>query len=231
MPKLPSEDTIRKMLEKNKKKRMKEEPAPVLEEQKTEEIPEILPKTEEIHDLEYINRNTENYEPLPEQVISDKDYKKLLKTINAKQLRFVENYLESMNITRAYQLAYKQKNANCAIVSGSNLLKNIKIQQLITYKLRKRAEKKGYSREDRIASITALRDAAIKDKQYFAASKCEELLSKIMGDLDKKQALSGDNLVIVKSYVVPSFKNVSSAPQQNKDDIKALIEEYLRARA
>jgi len=60
----------------------------------------------------------------------------------------------------------------------------------------------------------------------MAAAKAAELIAKITGIGLINKRINSDNLVIVKTYVVPQFQNTINLPEQSVESIKQLIESY-----
>jgi phage terminase small subunit len=61
--------------------------------------------------------------------------------VNAKQLRFVEEYLIDLNATAAYRRAGYAAKGNAAEVNAARLLRNAKVQEAIVTEQAKRSER------------------------------------------------------------------------------------------
>ena len=68
--------------------------------------------------------------------------------------------------------------------------------------------------------------------QGMAAGKAIELIGKFLGIGIKTKDMTdlSQGVVIVKTYVVPAFRNQLSLPGESKSDMKELIEGYLKDR-
>ena len=105
--------------------------------------------------------------------------------LNEKQMRFVEAYLDSMNITQAVLAAGYNMRPEVAAAHGSRLLKNVKVQEALREAREARQSKLTVNAAwvlEQIAQIAQDEDAATRDRL-----KALEMLSKHFGLLEKQE--------------------------------------------
>jgi hypothetical protein len=176
------------------------------------------------------------------------DLKKFLKSFNPRHKMFCDIYLTNMNATKSYVQVYNKSSFENAMSASCELLRNPKIKIYLEYVYAKKLEKYTLSFDNNIKELERIKEISLAavpvlDKHgkevgiyktnTYAAAKCQELISKMLG-LDQKYANKSslnNNLVIVKAYVVPQLRNIVNAPESSEQDIKELIEDYLKERA
>lgn len=107
-----------------------------------------------------------------------------VRKLNEKQLKFVEAYLDSMNITQAVLAAGYNMKPEAAAAHGSRLLKNVKIQEALREAREARQSKLTVNAAwvlEQIAQIAQDEGAATRDRL-----KALEMLSKHFGLLEKQ---------------------------------------------
>lgn len=105
--------------------------------------------------------------------------------LNEKQTRFVEAYLDCMNITQAVLAAGYDMTERAAAVHGTRLLKNANIQEALREAREARQSKLTVNAAwvlEQIAQIAQDEETATRDRL-----KALEMLSKHFGLLDKPQ--------------------------------------------
>jgi hypothetical protein len=172
---------------------------------------------------------------------NEKEYAKFLTTFKKEHKVFADNYLSNLNLTGSYKIAYP----NCAPDSlpskASVLVRNSKVQLYIQYIYTLRQKKLEISENKLLSNLNDLYNRAMQavpvlDKHGketgmynfngMAAAKAAELIAKITGIGLINKRINSDNLVIVKTYVVPQFQNTINLPEQSVESIKQLIESY-----
>lgn len=112
--------------------------------------------------------------------------------LNEKQMKFVEAYLDSMNITQAVLAAGYKMKPEAAAAHGSRLLKNVKIQEALREAREARQSKLTVNAAwvlEQIAQIAQDEDTATRDRL-----KALEMLSKHFGLLEKQQDADGQGV-------------------------------------
>ena len=198
-----------------------------------------------------ININTELQEITNDNdnvIKTSSDLKIFLKTFSFNHKVFADTYLTCLNVTQSYRSAYPNCNEQTAWRRGYDLIRHDKVAAYITYMYARKLAKfklsfdQGINELEKIKQIS-LAAVPVLDKHgkpvgtyktnTYAAAKCQELINKMLG-LDQKYANKSslnNNLVIVKAYVVPQLRNIVNAPESSEQDIKELIEDYLKERA
>ncbi|MHB8483703.1 MAG: terminase small subunit [Nitrospiria bacterium] len=176
---------------------------------------------------------------------NEKEFNKFLQTFKKEHKVFCDNYLMNLNLTESYKIAYPEASDKGASQSASRLLSSVNSQRYISYIYAKRQKKLEISENKLLSNLNDLYNRAMQavpvlDKhgketgkynfQGMAAAKAAELIAKITGIGLTNKRINSDNLVIVKTYVVPQFRNTISIPEQSPEDIKKLIEEYANER-
>jgi phage terminase small subunit len=110
--------------------------------------------------------------------------------LNERHRRFVAEYLNDLNATRAYKAVYKCSD-RVANVNGSRLLANANITAAIAAGQSKVVTKLELTVEAHLERLRALSIAAEADGQYSAAVKAEELRGKVSGFYVEKVEHSG----------------------------------------
>jgi phage terminase small subunit len=198
-----------------------------------------------------ININTAEIANDNDNVIkTSADLKIFLKNFSLNHKLFSDAYLTCLNATKSYRIAYPNCSEQTAWRRGYDLIRHDKVVAYITYMYAKKQEKYTLSFDKNIKELEKIKQISLAavpvlDKHgkpigtyktnTYAAAKCQELISKMLG-LDQKYAKKSDrdlnnNIVIVKAYVVPQLRNIVHAPESSEQDIKELIEDYLKERA
>lgn len=113
--------------------------------------------------------------------------------LNAKQQRFVQEYLIDLNATQAaIRAGYKADNAD---VTGPRLLGNVGIAAAVEAAIAKRAGRLELSAEKVLADIEATRQAAAKELQFATSLRASELQGKHLG-MFVERTENNTNLVV-----------------------------------
>lgn len=100
-------------------------------------------------------------------------------TLNARQQRFVKEYLIDLNATQAaIRAGYKAENAD---VTGPRLLGNVGVAAAIAEGQAERSERLEITQEKVIKDLEDARTKAVDDKQFGPAIRAGELLGKHIG--------------------------------------------------
>jgi hypothetical protein len=176
---------------------------------------------------------------------TEKEFKELCRKMKPQHKAFAEQFIKSLNLVKSYSLIYPESSEKAAFVSGSKLLKTPNIQKYLDYIHNKRQEKYEISENSMLNKLNeiyvrSMQQVEVLDKhgkptgKYnfngMAAAKATELIAKITGIMDNRKNLNQDNLVIIKTFVIPAFKNTIAAPSFEEEDVKRLIESYLKER-
>ena len=172
-----------------------------------------------------------------------KNMQKFLNTFKKEHKVFADNYLSNLNLTESYKIAYPNCSAGSLTSKASVLVRNSKVQQYIQYIYTLRQKKLEISENKLLSNLNDLYNRAMQaipvlDKHGkqtgmynfngMAAAKAAELIAKISGIGLINKRVNSDNLVIVKTYVVPQFQNTIKLPEQSDASIKQLIESYVK---
>ena len=108
-------------------------------------------------------------------------------TLNARQTRFVEEYLIDLNATQAYIRAGYSKNG--ANVASSNLLANISIQEAISEGMKSLSSRSEVTQDRVIAGMLEFADADLSDEEQSIKPsdklKAWEMLGRHVGLFEK----------------------------------------------
>jgi phage terminase small subunit len=172
---------------------------------------------------------------------NEKEYAKFLTTFKKEHKVFADNYLSNLNLTESYKIAYPLCKQMSISNSAARLISNVRIQRYISYIYTLRQKKLEISENKLLSNLNDLYNRAMQavpvlDKHGketgmynfngMAAAKAAELIAKITGIGLINKRINSDNLVIVKTYVVPQFQNTINLPEQSVESIKQLIESY-----
>lgn len=187
--------------------------------------------------------------PAPAEIKSAADFDKLVKSLNPRHKKFADLYQISLNAKESYKKVYQNENEKSCEVLGCKLLSNIKVQKYLAWCYAQTSNELKITKNSVISSVLdvfnkSMQAVPVLDRQgnetgaftfqALPAVKSQELLAKLLGFLSAGSVGSaggfGEGLVLVRSYVVPAFKNVLAAPSSSEGDIKKLIEEIIKER-
>ncbi len=129
--------------------------------------------------------------------------------MNARQAKFVQEYLIDLNATQAaIRAGYSAKTAE---QGAAQLLRNIKIKEAIDAALSLRAKDLGITAERVLGRLMRLSERGEELEQISAAIKAEELLGKHVGMWPAKLEHTGPNggpLQMITGSVVVDIKDL-----------------------
>lgn len=109
-------------------------------------------------------------------------------SLNAKQQRFVDEYLKDSNATQAaIRAGYSVKTANKA---GPRLLVNVGIQKAVKKAQKSLSERTEITQEKVLEKLEGIAEKAEKKGNYNAATRCWELIGTNIGMFKKNLQLS-----------------------------------------
>lgn len=96
-----------------------------------------------------------------------------------RQKRFVAEYLKDPNATKAAKAAgYSTKTAYS---QGQRLLKNVEISEAVEKRSERALARAEFTVQSHLETLAAIRDAALAEKQYSAATNAEIHRGKVAG--------------------------------------------------
>lgn len=172
---------------------------------------------------------------------NDDQLAKFLKDFPPKHRQFCENYLETLKQAKSYMKVFDVAE-NVAAAAASRLLRNVKVCAYLEYRWKQRQLTFRVSENTILQNMLDVFDKSMQAKAVLdhegnetgvftfhptAAVQSNALIAKLMNFGEKKKDGKDDNVILVRTYVVPAFNNSVVIPESTREDVKKAVEKHL----